>query len=95
MICNVSQTDRWIRLFVGGLLIAWAAAGGPFWAWLGLVLLGTGAWRVCPVFALLGIGTYNPGSSAPTSQNSAPGKDLASPSQGAEASALDQGQDQN
>ncbi len=80
---------------MGGLLIAWAAAGGPFWAWLGLVLIATGAWRICPAFALLGIGTYNPGTSVPKAQNSTPGQGTTSPSLGTESLALDHDQDQS
>ena len=43
-------------VFVGGLaLIVWALAGGPVWAWIGLVPLATGIFKFCPVYRLLGI----------------------------------------
>jgi hypothetical protein len=54
---NMAIWDRVLRLFVGTLLVAWAVAGGPWWAYLGLVLLGTSAWRFCPIYAALRTGT--------------------------------------
>ncbi len=51
---NVSRTDQSLRLFFGILLVAWAVAGGPWWAYIGVVLIITGAWRVCPIYKSLG-----------------------------------------
>lgn len=53
----MAKWDRIVRLSVGAPLLAWAVAGGPWWAYLGLVLLATTAWRFCPVYALLRTGT--------------------------------------
>ncbi len=55
MKCNVSKTGQALRIFLGMVLIAWAAAGGPTWTWVGLGLAATGAWRLCPLFLMFGI----------------------------------------
>lgn len=54
---NIAVWDRVFRLFVGTLLVGWGIAGGPWWAFFGLVLIATGAWRFCPIYALLRAGT--------------------------------------
>lgn len=55
---NVGSTDRIIRIVAGLALIAWAAFfGGPVWAWIGVVPLATGIFRICPAYSLLGINT--------------------------------------
>lgn len=61
MQCNVAQWDRFIRLLSGGFLMAWAIAGGPWWAYLGLVLIVTAAWRFCPVYAVLRVSSQRRG----------------------------------
>jgi len=38
-------------------LIAWAATGGPAWAWIGAVPLATGVFNFCLLYRLLGINT--------------------------------------
>lgn len=50
---NVLWWDRLIRFFVGAFMVAWAIAGGPVWAYLGLYILATGAWGFCGVYSLL------------------------------------------
>ena len=52
---NVGRIDRLARLGVGLGLVAWAALGGPVWAWIGLVPLATGAVGFCPAYTLLGL----------------------------------------
>ena len=37
--------------------LPWAAAGGPVWAWIGVVPLATGAIGWCPPYAIFGIST--------------------------------------
>ena len=54
---NVGGIDRVLRILAGLGLIAWAAVGGPVWAWIGVVPLATGAIGFCPVYPLLGINT--------------------------------------
>jgi len=54
---NIAGWDRILRLIVGAVLIIWGVAGGPWWAYFGLVLVGTGAWRFCAIYALFRTGT--------------------------------------
>ncbi len=54
---NVGGIDRVLRILAGLGLIAWAALGGPVWAWIGIVPLATGAIGFCPVYPLLGLST--------------------------------------
>lgn len=57
MLANVGGIDRIIRIVAGTSLIAWAALGGPVWAWVGVIPLATGIVRFCPFYPLLGIST--------------------------------------
>ncbi|MFN3702968.1 DUF2892 domain-containing protein [Thermomonas sp.] len=54
---NVGGIDKWLRIIVGLLLIAWAATGGPVWAWIGVVPLATGVFNFCPLYRLIGVNT--------------------------------------
>jgi hypothetical protein len=54
---NVGGIDRVLRIAAGLGLVAWAAVGGPVWAWIGIVPLATGAIGFCPVYPLLGMNT--------------------------------------
>ena len=54
---NVGMIDRILRALAGIALIAWALAGGPVWAWIGVVPLATAAMSWCPAYSLLGIKT--------------------------------------
>jgi hypothetical protein len=54
---NVGGIDKILRIIAGAALIAWALLGGPVWAWIGVVVLATGALNFCPVYPLLGINT--------------------------------------
>lgn len=54
---NVGGVDRVLRIVVGGALVAWAISGGPLWAWIGLVPLGTGALGLCPLYSVMGFNT--------------------------------------
>jgi hypothetical protein len=58
MICNIGHTDRILRITVGVTLIGLAVFGitGP-WAWIGIIPLITGVFRICPAYDLLGINT--------------------------------------
>lgn len=55
---NMAVWDRVLRLLIGSLLVAWGVAGGPWWAYVGLALLATAAWRFDPVYAALRTGTF-------------------------------------
>jgi hypothetical protein len=57
MVANVGGIDRILRIVVGLALIAWAIMGGPVWAWIGVVPLGTGLFGFCPIYPLLGMNT--------------------------------------
>ena len=39
MKANVGGVDKVLRIMLGVALIAWAAMGGPVWAWIGVVPL--------------------------------------------------------
>ena len=54
---NVGGIDRVVRVVAGLALVGWAAAGGPVWAWIGVVPLATGAIGWCPPYAIFGIST--------------------------------------
>ena len=54
---NVGGIDRVLRIVVGLALVAWALMGGPLWAWIGVVPLGTGLAGFCPLYPLLGMNT--------------------------------------
>ncbi|HNO87276.1 MAG TPA: DUF2892 domain-containing protein, partial [Rhodocyclaceae bacterium] len=45
---NVGGIDKILRIGGGVALVAWAALGGPAWAWIGVVPLATGAIGWCP-----------------------------------------------
>lgn len=55
---NVGGIDKIARIVVGIALIVWAIAGGPVWAWIGILPLATGLLNWCPAYSLLGIKTY-------------------------------------
>lgn len=55
---NVGTIDRAVRAAIGLVLVLWAAAGGPVWAWLGVILLATAAVSWCPAYRLIGINTH-------------------------------------
>ena len=57
MKANVGGFDKWARIVVGVLLIGWALADGPVWAWVGVVPLVTGLFNFCPLYGLLGVNT--------------------------------------
>jgi hypothetical protein len=57
MKCNVGNWDRVLRLVLGTVLLAYAVAGGPWWAYSGFIFLATGAWRFCPLYTLFSIST--------------------------------------
>lgn len=54
---NVGGIDKIARIVVGIALIIWAIAGGPVWAWIGVLPLATGLLGWCPAYTLLGIRT--------------------------------------
>ncbi len=58
MLCNVAQWDRFLRFTLSILILVYAIAGGPFWFYaLGIYLLVTAAWGLCPLYAYFRRGT--------------------------------------
>ncbi len=56
MKANVGGIDRVLRITVGLALVAWVLfAGGPVWAWIGVVPLATGLMNFCPAYSIFGI----------------------------------------
>jgi hypothetical protein len=55
---NEGNVDRFVRAFVGLVLIALAMTSiiGP-WGWIGIVPLVTGAVGMCPLYSLVGFST--------------------------------------
>jgi len=43
-----------VRAVIGIALIIWALAGGPVWAWIGVVPLATSLFKFCPLYTLIG-----------------------------------------
>lgn len=54
---NVGGVDRIVRGVAGAALVVWALAGGPVWAWIGVVPLVTAVLAFCPLYAPFGIST--------------------------------------
>lgn len=55
---NVGTTDRALRIFAGLLLVLLSVFNviGPF-GWAGLILIATGVFRFCGLYAVLGMRT--------------------------------------
>jgi len=49
--------DRFLRVFVGGLLLFVAVFGGWVWGYIGIILLATGFISFCPLYTLLRLNT--------------------------------------
>jgi hypothetical protein len=52
---NVGGIDRIVRAAAGLGLVAWALAGGPVWAWIGIVPVFTAVVGWCPLYLPFGI----------------------------------------
>ncbi|MBX7232154.1 MAG: DUF2892 domain-containing protein [Bdellovibrionales bacterium] len=50
MSCNIYWWDRIIRFVVGVLLTSYAIAGGPIWAYGGILIIATSSWGFCPIY---------------------------------------------
>ena len=63
--CNVGGIDRIIRIVVGAVLIGNVFTGlqTPI-GWLGVILVVTGLFGVCPLYSILGINTKSLGEKA-------------------------------
>jgi hypothetical protein len=54
---NLAFWDRLLRFLFGVLLTAWATAGGPWWGFIGVYLIVTSGWGLCPVYSIFKIRT--------------------------------------
>jgi hypothetical protein len=52
---NLATWDRIFRLIFGMLLVTWAVAGGPGWAYFGVYLIFSGAWGWCGFYSFFKI----------------------------------------
>ncbi|MBC7752940.1 MAG: DUF2892 domain-containing protein [Moraxellaceae bacterium] len=58
MLCNMAQWDRFLRFIISLILLIYAVAGGPMWFYLiGIYLLITSAWGLCPLYAYFRVRT--------------------------------------
>lgn len=58
MKANVGGIDRLARIALGLCFIAYALINGVLWAWpVGLIVLGTGVFRFCGLYKLIGVNT--------------------------------------
>lgn len=56
MQCNMNQTERILRIYIGlTMILLILLAHGPNWLWIGLVPLATGIINFCPLYRLIGI----------------------------------------
>ena len=64
MKCSVGRIDRVLRISVGVVLVVLAASSViGAWGWIGIIPLASGVFKICPMYALLGINTCGAGSS--------------------------------
>lgn len=57
MKCNVSKTERTIRIFVGLFIVLLGIYYKNWWGIIGIAPIITGIFRYCPISDLLGIST--------------------------------------
>lgn len=55
--CNMGFLDRFLRVFVGSLLVFLAVFTGWVWGYIGLILLGTGLIGFCPLYTIFRLNT--------------------------------------
>lgn len=57
MTCNVGKTDKWIRIIIGIIILAWGVSISSWFAVIGIALILTGLFSFCGLYKLLGIST--------------------------------------
>lgn len=57
MLCNVGKADRVIRAVAGVALIGWAVVSGNVLGYIGIIVVLTSVFGLCPLYSLLGINT--------------------------------------
>lgn len=58
MKCNLATWDRLLRFFIGVILFTLTLAGGPYWFFVGLYLIFTAAWGICPLYGWFDFSTF-------------------------------------
>ncbi len=56
---NLAMWDRILRFILGIVLSTWAVAGGPWWSFVGIYLILSASWGLCPVYGIFKIRTYH------------------------------------
>ncbi len=54
---NMSQTDRYIRMALGAIILALGVILGSWWGLIGLIPLITGILGFCPLYMIIGWST--------------------------------------
>lgn len=57
MLCNVGKIDRVVRAVIGIGLIGWAVVSGNVFGYVGIIVVLTSVFGLCPLYSLLGINT--------------------------------------
>jgi len=57
MKCNVGGIDKWLRIVVGFVIIAYGVVTGSWLGAIGLVPLLTGIFSFCPFYPIFGLNT--------------------------------------
>jgi len=57
MKCNVGSTDRILRLVAGIGIAIGGVIFESYWGLIGVILLATAVFRLCPIYMLFGINT--------------------------------------
>ncbi|MCX7835998.1 MAG: DUF2892 domain-containing protein [bacterium] len=55
---NVGGMDRLMRFIVGASFTLWGILGGPWWTWIGVVILLTSITQKCFIYSLIGFTTH-------------------------------------
>ncbi len=55
--CNMGFLDRFLRVFVGAILVFFALFTGWVWGYIGLILLVTGVVGFCPLYTIFRLNT--------------------------------------
>ncbi len=55
--CNTGFFDRFLRVFVGAILLSLAIFAGWVWGYIGLIPLLTGVIGFCPIYPILKVNT--------------------------------------
>lgn len=56
---NLALWDRILRYIFGLGLTTWAVAGGPWWSFVGVYLILTASWGLCPLYGILKVRTFH------------------------------------